>query len=669
MGDFVLYLACMSSLSIARNLTFHPPLSFSLLLSIHHVHDAEVGPTTTKMDAQGDVNGALSPPQESEEAGASDGASNSGDIEPASWFFSFLPQLLPAALQAGGVAVPAVGYMEFVLPRTEIAAQRLYAAPPTAAQAAAKPPEAKCVGDTCHTSLREQNEAPINVCVWGSNVPDGQKRIYLQQMQSLPGRDFQFTYFMSSESALTAIDAEGAAQSLNDYEQKLLALSQDTDPARPRVKVVRSPLVGFAIPHSALREPPASELPPDATYNDIMRYMASRYRAAGGDLDAITPAWVAAPHLKTRAALLQHACDVSVHGNIRGVSAEFLITNAARSLGIPTIAELLNLWVDADAAPDVLVGPSLFSVQHGSVSWLFSARKRDQSCLVTPLPLARQLEPSSDVGLQLQRHACGPASMVISPGVDTQLFDPQRQALRPALLHFPDAVACPPAAGCLVVAFVARLSSEKNPGLFLLAAHAALQSHPHARFVVVGGGHLSEHLQILALRLGISSQVYFPGWVAHDDLPALFRAVDIVVNPSVRGWSETFCIANTEAMAMQVPLVTFAAGGVGQYVRDPAGSSKSQADPSAEAQLQEGAFSIGDNAVVVHEASPQALAAAVAALLDDRALRERLGAAGRSTVVEFFRVEQQMWQYERLYRQLYRSSKGGKGGKGEGQDL
>jgi glycosyltransferase involved in cell wall biosynthesis len=88
-----------------------------------------------------------------------------------------------------------------------------------------------------------------------------------------------------------------------------------------------------------------------------------------------------------------------------------------------------------------------------------------------------------------------------------------------------------------------------------------------------------------------------------NNFPAL-SIVDVVINPSVRGWSETFCIANIEAMSMSLPLVTFAAGGVGQYVSAPADESYLLDDNKAPS------FSVTDNAVVVHEAHPEAIAAA-----------------------------------------------------------
>ena len=43
--------------------------------------------------------------------------------------------------------------------------------------------------------------------------------------------------------------------------------------------------------------------------------------------------------------------------------------------------------------------------------------------------------------------------------------------------------------------------------------------------------------------------------------------MDVVVNPSLRSVAETFCIVNVEAMALGIPVVSFKAGGVGEYLR------------------------------------------------------------------------------------------------------
>lgn len=66
------------------------------------------------------------------------------------------------------------------------------------------------------------------------------------------------------------------------------------------------------------------------------------------------------------------------------------------------------------------------------------------------------------------------------------------------------------------------------------------------------------------------------------------------------------------------------------------------------------AFSLSPNAVVVHSATPLALAQAVHFLVTHPEDRRRIGAAGRETVRSFFNVQRQMGQYAELYTQLAR---------------
>ena len=68
-------------------------------------------------------------------------------------------------------------------------------------------------------------------------------------------------------------------------------------------------------------------------------------------------------------------------------------------------------------------------------------------------------------------------------------------------------------------------------------------------------------LKALVKRLALSHVVDFVGFVDPVELPAHLSDVDIVINPSLRSQSETFCIANIEVMSMNIPLVTFAIGG------------------------------------------------------------------------------------------------------------
>ena len=188
-------------------------------------------------------------------------------------------------------------------------------------------------------------------------------------------------------------------------------------------------------------------------------------------------------------------------------------------------------------------------------------------------------------------------------------------------------------------------------GLFLQAAYEILRVHPLVRFTVVGDGVLRASLEDLAARLQISWAVHFAGWVGGDDLPGVLAGMDVVVNPGLV--LETFCIANIEAMSMQAALVTFAVGGVGEYVREPGVGGGRGGTRAAGAQQGEEAFSVSENAVVVHRASPEALAAAVHHLVLHPELRRALGTAGRRTVLQRFSVARQMEQYAMLYDSLF----------------
>jgi glycosyltransferase involved in cell wall biosynthesis len=182
---------------------------------------------------------------------------------------------------------------------------------------------------------------------------------------------------------------------------------------------------------------------------------------------------------------------------------------------------------------------------------------------------------------------------------------------------------------CVVVAFLARLSPEKSPGLFLRMAALVHAAYPSARFQVIGYGDLRVPLERRARMLGLGPSVFSFTGPLYEGLPRVLRTVDVLVNPSLRAWSETFCIANVEGMASGVPVVSFGVGGTGEYLQD------------------------GVNSVLVNEStSVQALADAVLTLLRDPQRRRRMGEEARRTVVQHFTVDRQIELYEELYDAL-----------------
>ena len=119
-------------------------------------------------------------------------------------------------------------------------------------------------------------------------------------------------------------------------------------------------------------------------------------------------------------------------------------------------------------------------------------------------------------------------------------------------------------------------------------------------------------------------------------------------------------------MAMSKPLVTFGLTGIGEYIY----KQEEETKPGIFSELYESflrhlsipataatnskssQFTVAPNAVIVNEASPDAVASAVAALIDDPYLGQRIGALGRKIVEDEFNVVRQSKEYENLYNNL-----------------
>ena len=228
---------------------------------------------------------------------------------------------------------------------------------------------------------------------------------------------------------------------------------------------------------------------------------------------------------------------------------------------------------------------------------------------------------------------------------------------------------------------MARISTEKNPGLFLMAAWAVHKKYPFIRFLMIGDGDLLPRIKELCKMMGMDDLFYFPGFLIGEDLPNMLAGVDIMVNPSLRAWSETFCIANIEAMAMGIPLISFSVGGVGEYVNPPEWCQSLELHQEADG----GAFVAGiglsfesrtcigemtksdvpgyeavDNAIILNLADPGVIGEAIEYLVNNPSERDRIGRNGHRTVSNIFNTDRQMRSYKKIYRDTYRKHQRGR---------
>ncbi len=166
------------------------------------------------------------------------------------------------------------------------------------------------------------------------------------------------------------------------------------------------------------------------------------------------------------------------------------------------------------------------------------------------------------------------------------------------------------AKGPLLV-FVGRVVEEKGVADLLHAIALLVPRLPDLTAVIVGDGQDRGELERLAGRLEIGDRVGFTGWVAAEQVADHLKCADVFVGPSRRaadGWQEAQGLTFLEAMMAQTPVIATRTGGIGDTVRHE------------------------ETGLLVAEAAPQEIAAAVLRLVDDSALAERLRRRGSELV-------------------------------------
>ncbi len=156
----------------------------------------------------------------------------------------------------------------------------------------------------------------------------------------------------------------------------------------------------------------------------------------------------------------------------------------------------------------------------------------------------------------------------------------------------------------------------------------AMNELPSARLVIVGTGPMERQLRVLAKELRIDDRVVFAGGVGEAELPTYFAACDIFVLPSSER-SEAFGVVQLEAMAAGKPVVCTEIG---------TGTSYVNVD--------------GETGFVVAARDAHALAVAIAKLMGDSNLRERMGAAGRARVNREFTLEKMVDRVSGVYAEV-----------------
>lgn len=178
--------------------------------------------------------------------------------------------------------------------------------------------------------------------------------------------------------------------------------------------------------------------------------------------------------------------------------------------------------------------------------------------------------------------------------------------------------------GTHLLLIAARLHPEKGyEHLFEAMAKLKPRFNGKLRLLVAGKGALLDHYQQMVRSLGCDDVVTFLGF--RKDLPDLMAAADLFVLPSV---AEAFGLVLAEAIYLGVPVVATRVGGVPEIV-----------DDEVDGRL-------------VPPADSQALADAIADLLQTPSQLMSLAGNGRDKVIRRFRFEEMVRSYEAVYERL-----------------
>jgi glycogen(starch) synthase len=186
----------------------------------------------------------------------------------------------------------------------------------------------------------------------------------------------------------------------------------------------------------------------------------------------------------------------------------------------------------------------------------------------------------------------------------------------PALLPAP----LPRAAPRLLA--LGRLVPDKGFDLAVAAFAELLSRFPRARLLVAGDGPLRHSLARQSMDLGVSGAVDFLGWVDPERVPGLLNQATIVVMPSRR---EGLPLVAIQAAQMARPVVGSRVGGL------------------VEAVVHE------ETGLLVAPDDQRSLVDALAALLTQPELADRLGRAARARAQEIFGWSRHLDAYEAVY--------------------
>jgi glycosyltransferase involved in cell wall biosynthesis len=180
-----------------------------------------------------------------------------------------------------------------------------------------------------------------------------------------------------------------------------------------------------------------------------------------------------------------------------------------------------------------------------------------------------------------------------------------------------------------LLGLVGRLEEQKGQRFLLAALPELSHEIPNLTVLLVGEGREKEALKRQAEELGVSPLVHFLG--TRRDLPRLFRALDLFVQPSL--W-EGLPLTLLMAMGAGLPVVGTKVSGITEVIAD------------------------GINGRLAPPGDSQALAEVIMELYRQPEFRSKMGAAARQTVEAKYSQEAMLRRLEVIYSKIMENKTG-----------
>jgi colanic acid/amylovoran biosynthesis glycosyltransferase len=203
--------------------------------------------------------------------------------------------------------------------------------------------------------------------------------------------------------------------------------------------------------------------------------------------------------------------------------------------------------------------------------------------------------------------------LVARLGVDTEVFRPKPFVAAPETF---------------VILSVGRLVPAKGQHQLLDAVDRLAQQGRRVRLHLVGTGPDEASLRERVSIFKDPGVVVFEGPVNQDRIRELYGKADVFCIPS---FAEGIPVVLMEAMAMEIPCVTTQIAGIPELIR-------SEVD-----------------GLLVAASDMDGLTEALARMMDDGAMRERMGKSSRARVVEQYNLQRNMEALAAIFRERVRS--------------